>query len=96
MLQSFTAALPDLLGSKKFILFLVGLVGWALAKFGIHADPDSIVHFLELVGAAIGAQGIADHGKEKAKIDQQTAIEVAKIHASSSAANAASITPAAA
>lgn len=64
--------LRDAFGSKKFLVFLATVivaVGNKLAgHFGYELDPDTVNQFIAIAGAYIVGQGIADHGKEAAKV----------------------------
>ncbi len=64
--------MKDLLKSKKFIAACVGVVGVVLSillgKLGLAITDTQVIEFLApIIGYVIG-QGIADHGKEAAKI----------------------------
>jgi hypothetical protein len=60
-------ALVDLFSSKKFLTLIAGLVVAGVARFGVQADPETIVAILSLFAVLIGAQGATDFGKEAAK-----------------------------
>lgn len=65
----------SLFGSKKFIGFLIGIVLEIVVASGLmDLSPDIRNQFMEALGWSTGgyvvAQGIADHGKEKAKIEK--------------------------
>jgi uncharacterized membrane protein len=64
--------LRDAFGSKKFLVFLVGAlvaVGNKVAgHFGYELDPDTVTQLVGIAAAYIVGQGIADHGKEAAKV----------------------------
>lgn len=70
-----------LLASKKFVALLLGLVANLLAlaatKAGIPSDQahDAALQVSGLVGTYILGQGIADHGKERVKIEIEAATE---------------------
>jgi len=60
----------DLLTSKKFIAMVAGIISVTILKvFKVNVDPQIIVAILGLVAVYIGAQGLADHKKEAAKIE---------------------------
>ncbi len=64
--------MKDILKSKKFVAACVGVVGVVLSillgKMGVMITDAQVVEFLApIVGFVVG-QGIADHGKEAAKI----------------------------
>ncbi len=66
--------LEQLFTSKKFIAMIGGillaLVNWGSKRLGIplSLDPETLNWALTLVAAYIVGQGVADVGKEKAKI----------------------------
>ena len=67
MNEVFTA----LLTSKKFMAALAGLfVGFA-SKIGLNLPAEDIVTLLSPIIAYIVGQGIADHGKEKAAVENE-------------------------
>lgn len=61
-------AIKALLGSKKFLVMLAGIIVAVLAKVGVPLDPDLVNQVVGLAAAYIVGQGIADHGKEAAKV----------------------------
>jgi len=61
-------AIKALLGSKKFLVMLAGVIVAILAKVGVPIDPDLVNQVVGLAAAYIVGQGIADHGKEAAKV----------------------------
>ena len=62
--------LKSLLSSKKFVAFIVGLIVTILAKAGILIPEDVVLEVVGLTSSFIIAQGVADAGKEKAKIEK--------------------------
>ena len=64
-----TQALKDLFSSKKALVMLAAIAVAAGSKLGLHLDPDLVNQILAISGAYIVGQGIADHGKEAAKIE---------------------------
>lgn len=62
------AAIAELLGSKKFLTMIAGLLVTAGAKWGLKLDPEVCIAILSLFGILIGAQGAASVGKEAAQI----------------------------
>jgi hypothetical protein len=62
-------ALKDLLASKKFLVLLAAIIVAIASKLGLNLDPDMLTQIIALAGAYIVGQGIADHGKEAAKIN---------------------------
>lgn len=69
-------ALKDMLGSKKFLASLAGIVAVLLIRvaghFGIALDDATAASVADrvvlLVGTYVGGQAIADHGKEAAAV----------------------------
>lgn len=66
-------AIKDLFSSKKALVMMVALIVAIASKIGLHLDPDLVNQILALAGVYIVGQGIADHGKEAAKIDAASA-----------------------
>lgn len=60
--------LRELATSKKFIVFVVGLLVTFAAKYGLNLDPEMVQNIIYTIVAYLIGQGIADHGKEAAKI----------------------------
>ena len=63
------AAIVEMLTSKKFVTSVASLIAGFTARIGYDVPVEDVV---VLIGPAISyviAQGIADHGKSKAKID---------------------------
>ena len=65
-----TQAIKDMLGSKKAIAMIVGLVVSFAAKYGLQLPTEELAAVLSPVLAYILGQGVADVGKEKARIEQ--------------------------
>jgi len=86
-------ALKDLIASKKFIVMLVTIAVAVASKLGLNLDPDMLTQIIALAGAFIVGQGIADHGKEAAKINAAAAND--NTPAPATAAAPATETPAA-
>ncbi len=67
--------LKDLLGSKKFIALLVGLVLEVLTASVLPVSDEVKIQLMTWIGgldaAYIGGQGLADIGKEKAKVEKE-------------------------
>ena len=61
--------IKGLLGSKKFVGLVAGLVGLLLLKLKFSVDPDTINKYVLMVMTWLGAQGIADFNKEAAKVN---------------------------
>ena len=66
--------IKDLFSSKKFIVFLAAAIVLAASKLGIDLNEDSVNKFLGLAVAYILGQGIADNGKEAAKVASKNGI----------------------
>lgn len=63
-----------LFASKKFIAAIIGIVVAVGARYGLNLDPDLVREIVLILIAYILAQGVADHGKDAAKIN--AAVEV--------------------
>ena len=64
----FGGALRSMLSSKKALASLTALIAAGIAKW-LKFPTDEIVVIISPVIAYVLGQGIADHGKEKAKIE---------------------------
>lgn len=62
------AVLKELFASKKFIVMLAAVVVAIASKLGLAIDQDVSAQVIALAGAYVVGQGIADHGKEAAKV----------------------------
>ena len=60
----------SMLKSKKFIASLAGVIVSAVGTAGLQLPTDSVMAILSPIMAYILGQGVADAGKEKAKIEQ--------------------------
>lgn len=60
--------LAQILTSKKALALLAGAIVWALAQADIMATPEAILPLLGIIAAYLLGQGIADNGKEEAKV----------------------------
>lgn len=60
-----------LFSSKKFLVMLAGVVLAIANKLGLDLDPELVNQILALVGVYIVGQGIADRGKEAAKVNAE-------------------------
>lgn len=67
--QQLFDALKRLFSSMKFLTMLAGLVVYLAAKKGVVLNPDDVQGILILFASLIGAQGLNDFGKEKAKVE---------------------------
>lgn len=72
MWQSLKRGFLRLIGSSKFQAAAVTIIGAGIAKAGFHADPTIIAEGVGIAAVAIGGQGLADHGKEAAKVAADT------------------------
>ena len=62
-------ALKDLFASKKFLAALTGGIIWVAGKVGFGLSAATVGPVGALLAVFIVGQGIADTGKEKAKIE---------------------------
>jgi len=61
--------LKALLGSKKFLASLAGvIIALVSALTSWHIPEDTLLGLLGVIASFVVGQGIADHGKEAAKI----------------------------
>jgi len=60
--------LKELFSSKKFVVMLAAMIVAVASKAGLALNPDLINQILALAGVFILGQGVADHGKEAAKV----------------------------
>lgn len=65
--------IKELLTSKKFLVFVSGVIVTFLARYGFNADPLIIQGVIAMVVAYLFGQGIADSGKEAAKVHEVAA-----------------------
>lgn len=74
LLTALKDALLGLLGSKKFLVTLAGVVV-AIGNKALHIDlPDEeVLKVLAFLASYVVGQGIADHGKHAAAIHSETA-----------------------
>lgn len=66
----------QLFSSKKFIVMIAAIVVAIAGKLGLNLDPDLVQQIVYLAMAYIVGQGIADHGKEAAKVEAASAVPV--------------------
>src|SRR5690348_15624482 len=57
--------IKDLFASKKFVVMLVGIIGYALSRFGFDVSAEKIEPVVAMLAAYLVGQGIADVGKPK-------------------------------
>ena len=62
-------AIIDLCKSKKALIAIATVVAGGLAHLGLNMTTADILPILSPLMAYIVAQGIADHGKERAKVE---------------------------
>ena len=68
MWKSIKPVLGQILSSKKALALIAGAIVWALAQAGVAANPSDVLPLLGFVASYMLGQGIADHGKERAKV----------------------------
>ena len=64
-----TQAFKDMFASKKFLVAITAVLVSVGAKVGLNVANDVLLPVVVLVASYIVGQGIADAGKEKAKIE---------------------------
>ena len=64
-------ALKDLLASKKFLVTLAAILVYVGGKLGLNLTTDQLMPVLALLASFVVGQGVADMGKEKAKVDSK-------------------------
>ena len=55
--------------SKKFLAAIIGVIVAGFAELGLDVPPETVTTIVSPLLAYIVGQGIADHGKERAKIE---------------------------
>ena len=63
-------ALKQMLQSKKAIAMIGGIIVAAAGHIGLDLPPEDVTGLLAPVLAYIVGQGVADHGKEKARMEK--------------------------
>lgn len=63
------------IGGKKVAATLVALVAWVGGRLGLELPIDVIAPLVGILVAYVLSQGVADVGKERAKIETQAAIQ---------------------
>lgn len=63
------------LGGKKVTAMLVAMVAWIGGRVGLDLPLDVVAVPIGVLVSYILAQGVADAGKERAKVETQAAIE---------------------
>ena len=66
------SVLADLFKSKKALTAIAAVIIAIAAKAGLDLSTDELMPILTPLMAYIVGQGIADHGKERAKIEKQS------------------------
>ncbi len=61
--------LKDLFASKKFWSAVVGILAVLIGKIGWNVSEEVLWQIVAIIGTLLGAQGLADMGKEKAKTE---------------------------
>ena len=61
-------AIKGLLSSKKALAAIAGVVVTLVGKLGLDLDTDALVLLITPIVAFVVGQGIADNGKEAAKV----------------------------
>ena len=61
-------AIKGLLSSKKALAAIAGVVVTLVGQLGIDLDTDALVVLITPIVAFVVGQGIADNGKEAAKV----------------------------
>lgn len=67
------STVKTILTSKKALVAFVAAVVWVGGKLGLHLDNDALLGAVTPLWAFVIAQGVADHGKEAAKIAAKSA-----------------------
>lgn len=62
--------LKQLLSSKKAVATLVAVLVWVGGRFGLDVSAEDLAPIVALIAAYVVGQGIADHGKEAAKVER--------------------------
>jgi hypothetical protein len=57
--------IKDLFASKKFVVMLVGIIGYVLSRFGFDVSAEKIEPIIAVIAAYLVGQGIADVGARK-------------------------------
>lgn len=65
-----TETLKALLGSKKFVTACIGVLVALAAKVNWHLQVSEVMAVVSPLIAAVLGQGIADAGKERAKVEK--------------------------
>lgn len=60
--------IKDMLKSKKALTMGISAIVWIAGKAGLHLDNATLLGAVTPLWTYILAQGVADHGKEAAKV----------------------------
>lgn len=71
-------AIKGILSSKKALMAFVSILVWVVAKAGLDLSTEQLLPIVGPLWLYIFGQGIADLGKEKAKVDYITAKTLAR------------------
>lgn len=77
MWKSIKPVLKQILTSKKALATLAAVIAWALAQAGVGVTPEQILPLLGVLASFVVGQGLADIGKERAKVEGETIKELA-------------------
>lgn len=72
----------ELLTSKKFVVFVSGLIVTLLAKYKFDVDPATVQNIIYMIVAYLIGQGVADAGKEAAKVSGTVEIATTQLSGS--------------
>lgn len=64
------ASLKEFVGQKKGLAVVLSIVAWVGGRFGLNLDPEVLLPAVLPLWVYIFGQGIADMGKEKAKVEK--------------------------
>ena len=67
--------MTELLQSKKVRVALAAILVWVAARFGLQMDASDVEPIVFILITLIASQGVADAGKERAKVETQAAKE---------------------
>ena len=63
--------IKNLFGSKKFLAAFAAALVCVVAELGVELSEELVNQLLVIVGVYILGQGVADIGKEKAKVEME-------------------------
>jgi hypothetical protein len=61
--------LRNLFSSKKFVVLIAAAIAYVASRFSFNLEQSDCLAFVGLAASYILGQGMADNGKEKAKIE---------------------------